>query len=92
VCYLQPEPESVVVGVGVPRPRLAFEGGKLPCYVCEVSGEVLCGILIVSWLDHALRVRTFADGSRGEMVVSRLGYHQLTAPFIVAAPEHASRS
>jgi hypothetical protein len=25
-------------------------------YFCKVSGYVLCGVLIISWLAHALRV------------------------------------
>jgi hypothetical protein len=36
------------------------------CYVREVSGYVLCGVVVVSWAAHALILRTFLDASRGE--------------------------
>jgi hypothetical protein len=49
-------------------PRLTRDGCELRCYVCEVSGEVLGIVLVVSWLAHALRVRTSSRDSRCEHV------------------------
>jgi hypothetical protein len=40
------------------RVCLTLEGCELARGICEVSGEVLRGVLVVSWLTYALRVRT----------------------------------
>jgi hypothetical protein len=34
--------------------------------IFHTTGEVLCGVLVVSWLAQTLRVRTSADDSRRE--------------------------
>jgi hypothetical protein len=55
VCALPSELEGVVVGVREPGIAFTLEGGELPGYVCEVSGEVYCSVLVISWLAYALQ-------------------------------------
>jgi hypothetical protein len=66
VPYLKPDLEGVVVGVAQPGVRLALEGGELGGYVREVSSDLLCGVCVVSWLAHALRVHISAHDSRAQ--------------------------
>jgi hypothetical protein len=67
VRYLKPELERVVVGVAQPGVRLSLEGGELGGYVREVSGYFLCGVCVVSWFAHALRVRTALRNSQARV-------------------------
>jgi hypothetical protein len=56
---LQAVVEGVVVGVVQRCVGLTFQGCELGCYVCEVSGYILCGVLVISWPGvHSVRVLT----------------------------------
>jgi hypothetical protein len=60
VRHLQPELERVVVGVPKPRVGHALKGGELPRDICELPGEVYCGVLMVAWATRVLRIRSSA--------------------------------
>jgi hypothetical protein len=82
---LQPELEGVVVGVAQPGVGLACKGYELPCNVSELTGYVLCGILIISWFAHALSLRTPAHDPRVESV-AYAGVSRLLRPFACHTP------
>jgi hypothetical protein len=52
---------------------LMFDGPLLACVLVGVDdvavGKILSGVLVISGLDHALRVRALAHDSRVESVV-----------------------
>ncbi len=55
---------------GCERHLEGYDLTELRGYVSEVSGKVLCCVLVISWLAHALRVRTSLCNSRDEQLGS----------------------
>jgi hypothetical protein len=58
---LQPVMEPVVAGVSQVCVSLTLWLAYVGSYFRHVSGSILGGILIVSWLAHGLRVRKLAE-------------------------------
>jgi hypothetical protein len=56
---------------------LTLEGGELPGYVSEVSGEGVRGVLVVSWLAYVLRVyaRRLTIHERKTIIMARVSLH-----------------
>ncbi len=56
---------------------LTLEGRELPGYVSELTGYVLCGVLVVSWLAYVLRVyaRRLTIHERKTIIMARVSLH-----------------
>jgi hypothetical protein len=56
VGVLQAAPERIVAFVGELGVGLSLQGGELRGQVCQLSGEVLGGVPVVSRSTHAVRI------------------------------------